>query len=262
NKLTEDDIYERGETLDFPNSVVEFFEGQLGQPYQGFPKELQRIILKGKQPLTERPGESLPAANLVQIRETLTGMLPRPVTTQDVLSYALYPKVFTDWINFIKKYGDVTVLDTPSFWYGLRPGEEIKVNIAQGKTLVIKLLAIRDVSEDGTRTVSFELNGMLREVIIKDNSVKKIAPKRAKADKANPNQIGANMSGTIVKVLVDKGSVVKKGMPVAVMEAMKMEITIQSPGNGYVKEIYIKTGDAVETEDLLLEISYGGQEDL
>ncbi|HBS61078.1 MAG TPA: pyruvate carboxylase, partial [Firmicutes bacterium] len=98
NKLTEDDIYERGETLDFPNSVVEFFEGQLGQPYQGFPKELQRIILKGKQPLTERPGESLPAANLVQIRETLTGMLPRPVTTQDVLSYALYPKVFTDWI--------------------------------------------------------------------------------------------------------------------------------------------------------------------
>jgi len=262
NKLTEDDIYERGETLDFPNSVVEFFEGQLGQPYQGFPKELQRIILKGKQPLTERPGESLPAANLVQIRETLTGMLPRPVTTQDVLSYALYPKVFTDWINFIKKYGDVTVLDTPSFWYGLRPGEEIKVNIAQGKTLVIKLLAIRDVSEDGTRTVSFELNGMLREVIIKDNSVKKVAPKRAKADKANPNQIGANMSGTIVKVLVDKGSVVKKGMPVAVMEAMKMEITIQSPGNGYVKEIYIKTGDAVETEDLLLEISYGGQEDL
>ncbi|HBS61079.1 MAG TPA: hypothetical protein DEA44_17670, partial [Firmicutes bacterium] len=89
-------------------------------------------------------------------------------------------------------------MDTPSFWYGLRPGEEIKVNIAQGKTLVIKLLAIRDVSEDGTRTVSFELNGMLREVIIKDNSVKKVAPKRAKADKANPNQIGANMSGTIV----------------------------------------------------------------
>lgn len=261
NGLTEDDIYERGETLDFPNSVVEFFEGQLGQPYQGFPKELQRIILKGKKPLTERPGESLPPANLPQIQETLTGMLPRPVTTKDVLSYALYPKVFTDWVNFIKKYGDLTTLDTPSFFYGLRPGEEIKVDIEPGKTLVIKLLAIRDVSPDGTRTVSFELNGMLREVVIRDNSIKKVAPKRAKADKGNPNQVGANMSGTIVKVLVDKGSVVKKGMPVVVMEAMKMEITIQSPGNGYVKDIYIKTGDAVETEDLLLEISGGDQED-
>jgi pyruvate carboxylase len=255
NKLTQDDIYERGETLDFPNSVVEFFEGQLGQPFQGFPKELQRIILKGRKPITNRPGELMPAANFTEIRETLTDILPRPVTDQDVLSYALYPKVFIDWLNFTKKYGDVSTLDTLSFFYGLRPGEEIRVTIEQGKTLVIKLLAIGDINPDGTRIVSFELNGMLREIIINDNIVKETAITRMKGDIDNPRHVGSTMSGTVVKVLVDKGTPVKKGMPLVITEAMKTETTIQSPSDGFIKNAYVKAGDVIETGDLLLEIS-------
>lgn len=255
NKLTEDDIYEHGDTLNFPNSVVEFFEGQIGQPYQGFPKELQRIVLRGKKPLTQRPGKLMPAANFADIRETLTDLLPRPVTDEDVLAYALYPKVFLDWANFTKTTGDVSVLDTPSFFYGLLPGEEIRVEIEQGKMLIIKLLSIGDTNPDGTRVVSFELNGLLREVIIKDHNIKNAVEARLKADKDNPNHIAATMAGSVVKVLVTKGAQIKKGMPIIVTEAMKMETTIQSPINGFVKEIYAGTGDAIETGDLLLQLS-------
>ncbi|EAX48410.1 pyruvate carboxylase [Thermosinus carboxydivorans Nor1] len=254
NNLTEDDIYERGEYLDFPNSVVEFFRGQLGQPYCGFPKELQRIILKGQKPITQRPGELLEPLNFEEIRSTLKEKLPRPVTDRDVLSYALYPKVFLEWVEFIRKFGDVSVLDTPAFFYGLRPGEEIKVEIEKGKTLIIKLISVGDPNPDGTRTVKFELNGLPRETLIRDYSLKTIVLAKAKADKDDPRQIGAIMPGTVLKILVEKGSKVKKGDPLLVTEAMKMETTIQAPFNGYVKEVYVKEKDLIELDDLLMEL--------
>lgn len=254
NNLTEDDIYERGETLDFPNSVVEFFEGQVGQPHQGFPKELQRVILKGKKFLTKRPGEVMPAADFLEIRNTLQNQLTRPVTDYDVVSYALYPKVFTDWANFTKTYGDVSRLDTLAFAYGLLPREVVKIDIEKGKTLVIKLISVGDPRPNGTRVVSFELNGLPRDVLIKDNSLKSTIVTKPKADKNNPNQIGATMSGTVIKVMVETGVRIKKGMPLMATEAMKMETTIQSPIDGFVKAIYVKAGDAIETGDLLLEV--------
>ncbi len=254
NDLTEDDIYERGETLDFPNSVVEFFEGQVGQPHQGFPKELQRVILKGKKYITERPGEVLPPANFLEIRNTLQNLLSRPVTDFDAVSYALYPKVFADWANFTKTYGDVSRLDTLTFSYGLLPREVIKVDIEKGKTLVIKLISIGDPRPNGTRVVSFELNGLPRNVIIKDNSIKSAILTRLKADKNNSGHIGATMSGTVVKVLVEEGIRVKKNIPLLVTESMKMETTVQSPVDGLVKSVHVKAGDAVETGDLLIEL--------
>ncbi|HWR39889.1 MAG TPA: pyruvate carboxylase [Patescibacteria group bacterium] len=255
NQLSEDDIYERGDTLDFPTSVVEFFEGQIGQPYQGFPKELQRIILKGRQPLTGRPGEQMMAANFNEIRQTLETALARPVTEKDILAYALYPKVFQNWIQFTKEFGDVSLLDTPTFFYGMLPGEEIKVDIEQGKTLMIKLLAVGTANPEGKRIVSFELNGILREIVIKDKSVKSVVAQRVKADRDHPGHVAAPMSGSVVKILVEKGAKVKKGTHLIATEAMKMETSIQAAVHGTVTEIYVKPGDIIETGDLLMVLS-------
>jgi len=254
NNLTEDDIYKTGASLDFPNSVVEFFSGQIGQPYQGFPQELQRIILKGKAALTKRPGELLEATNFDQIREMLADVLARPVTEGDVLAYSLYPKVFLDWVKFVAAYGDVSMLDTPTFLHGLNPREGIQVDIEEGKTLVVKFISVEEPLPDGTRIVNFELNGLPREVIVKDNSIKAITIARVKADKDNPCQLGASMTGKVIKIMVEKGVQVKKGEYLLVTEAMKMETTIQAPFDGVVKELFVKPHDPVETGDLLIEL--------
>lgn len=255
NNLTEADIYQQGDTLDFPNSVVEFFSGQIGQPYQGFPQELQRIILKGKKPLTIRPGELLEPADFDQIRTMLAEVLNRPVTEGDVLAYSLYPKVFLDWVNFVTSYGDVSILDTPTFFHGLNPREEVRVDIEEGKTLVIKLISVEEPLPDGTRIVNFELNGLPREVVVKDKSIKTISVARIKAEKDNPGQLGASMTGKVIKIMVERGDIVQKGEYLIVTEAMKMETTIQAPFDGIVKELYVKSQDAVETGDLLIELT-------
>lgn len=255
NNLSEEDVYEKGECLNFPQSVIEFFEGQIGQPYQGFPEKLQRIILKNKKPLKCRPGELIPLANLDEIRDEITTFMYRPVTEKDVLAYALYPKVFKDWASFFKEYGDVSILDTLTFFYGMLPGEEISVDIEQGKTLFIKLLAVGSPDENGQRIVSFELNGFLREIIIRDESVKTITTSRIKADPNKQEQVAASMSGTVVKILVAKGAKVKKGTPLMATEAMKMETSIQASLHGFVKEIYVNQGAHIEAGDLLMELS-------
>jgi pyruvate carboxylase len=255
NNLTEQDIFERGETLDFPDSVVEFFEGYLGQPHGGFPKELQRIILKGREPITVRPGELLEPIDFDRLREELYHALDREVTDFDVLAYALYPKVFLEYAETVKKYGDISVLDTPTFLYGMRLGEEIEVEIEKGKTLIVKLVSIGQPQADGTRVVYFELNGQPREVIIRDESIKSAVVERIKADRANPNHIAATMPGTVVKVLVEKGEKVNKGDHLMITEAMKMETTVQAPFSGIVKDIYVKNGDAIQAGDLLIELT-------
>lgn len=255
NHLNEDDIYEKGEFLDFPNSVVEFFQGQLGQPYEGFPKELQRIILKGREPLAVRPGEIMENVNFDERKRNIRPNIHRPVTEKDVLAYALYPQVFEEWVRFISSFGDVSVFNTPDFFYGLRIGEETRVEIEEGKVLVIKLVAIGAPQPDGTRTVSFELNGLSREVAIKDNSIQAVIVSRPKADKDDLGQIGATMPGSVLKIVAEKGSRVKKGEPLLITEAMKMETTIQAPFDGQIKEVYVKKGDAIQTGDLLLEVS-------
>ncbi|MFC0189033.1 pyruvate carboxylase [Fictibacillus aquaticus] len=255
NGLSEDDVYERGDTLDFPDSVVEFFQGYLGQPYQGFPQELQRIVLKGREPLTVRPGEQLEAADFMDIKETLFHKLGRQVTTFDALSYALYPKVFLDREKIYNMFGDVSVLDTPTFFYGMRLGEEINIEIEQGKTLIVKLVSIGEPQKDGSRVVYFELNGQPREIIVIDESAKVTEAVRQKADPSNPEQIGAGMPGTVIKVLVEKGEKVKKGDHLMITEAMKMETTVQAPFDGTVKEIYVAGSDAIAPGDLLLELN-------
>ncbi|RYG74045.1 pyruvate carboxylase [Lentibacillus lipolyticus] len=253
NDLTEDDIYERGETFDFPESVVEFMQGYIGQPYQGFPKELQRIILKGKKPITERPGELLDPIDFTQLRDSLFKTLDRQVTDFDLISYALYPKVFMDYHRFYETYGDISVLDTLTFFYGMKLDEEIEVEIEQGKTLFVKLVSISEPRSDGTRVIYFELNGQSRQVVVKDESVQSQVETRPQADQQNDKHIGATMPGTVVKVVCDEGDKVQKGDHLLINEAMKMETTVQAPFSGVIKRICVKNGDTIAVNDLLIE---------
>ncbi|WP_430786176.1 pyruvate carboxylase [Virgibacillus flavescens] len=253
NNLTEDDIYERGESIDFPDSVIEFAQGYIGQPYEGFPKELQRIILKGKKPITVRPGELLEPVNFSELKESLFKTLDRQVSSFDMISYALYPKVFMDYHRFYEKYGDMSVLDTPTFLYGMRLGEEIEVEIEQGKTLIVKLVSISEPHDDGTRVIYFELNGQSREVVVKDENVKSLLVTKPQVDPENSKHIGATMPGTVVKVISEKGEKVKKGDYLLITEAMKMETTVQAPFEGVIKAIHVSNGDSIKVNDLLIE---------
>lgn len=254
NQLTEEDVYAKGDVLDFPASVVEFFEGRIGTPYQGFPEKLQQIVLKGRQPITVRPGAALEPVDFEAVRSKLAEM-GAPTTDEAVSSYCLYPKVFTDWVERYNKFGDVSVLDTPTFFFGMNIGEVIKVEIEQGKTLVIKLIHISEPSATGMRTVTFEFNGLPREIEIKDRNVKATVATRKKADKANTGEIGASLSGSVVKLLVEKGQAVTKGAPLIVTEAMKMETTLSAPISGIVSAIHVSAGERVDSGDCLLEIT-------
>ncbi|BAK17557.1 pyruvate carboxylase [Solibacillus silvestris StLB046] len=254
NDLTEDNIVGRGQTIDFPESVIEFFQGYLGQPHGGFPEEIQKVVLKDRTPITVRPGELLPPVDFDQLTAELTEKYGRAPSKQDVLAYALYPKVFEQYIDAVNAFGDVSVLDTPTFFYGLKIGEEIEVEIEKGKTLIVKLVSIGEPQHDGTRIIYFELNGQSRELVIQDLTVEVDGSIALKADPSNPNQIGATMPGTVLKVVVNKGSTVKRGEHLLITEAMKMETTVQAPKDGIVKEIYAKAGDAISTGDLLIEL--------
>lgn len=253
NEITEEDVYANGDTMDFPKSVIEFFEGRIGTPYGGFPKRLQKIVLKGKEPITQRPGAVLPPVDFEEVRGKLTEM-NAPTTDEAVSSYCLYPDVFRQWVTRCEEYGDVSVLDTPTFFFGMKIGEEVDVEIEKGKVVIIKLIHISEPNENGKRVVSFEFNGMPRELEILDKNVKTENVARKKADKSNPGEVGATLSGSVVKLLVEKGQSVTKGTPLLVTEAMKMETTIAAPVSGIIGQIHVQAGSRIESGDCLLEI--------
>lgn len=254
NDLDEQSVIERGDTLSFPDSVIELFQGYLGQPYGGFPEDLQKVILKDRKPITVRPGELLEDIDIEEERKSLCAKYDRLMTTQDALAHVLYPKVFEEYMATFDLFENVSVLDTPTFLHGLRLGEEIEVLIEKGKTLIIKLVAIGEPQHDGTRNVYFELNGQPREVTVQDLTVEVSGDAKRKADPTNANQIGATMPGTVLKVAVSKGSPVKRGEHLLITEAMKMETTVQAPKDGIIKEIHVVAGDAISTGDLLIEM--------
>lgn len=254
NDLDENTVLTRGKTIDFPDSVIEFFQGYLGQPHGGFPEALQQVVLKDREAITVRPGELLEPIQFDQLEAVLEEKLNRPVTKKDVLAYALYPKVFEEYAKTAESFGNISVLDTPTFLYGLKLGEIIEVEIEKGKTLIIKLVSIGEPQHNGTRVLYFELNGQSRELMIQDMTVEVDGNLALKADPSNPNQIGATMPGTVLKVVVSKGSPVKRGDHLLITEAMKMETTVQAPKDGIVKEVYASAGDAISTGDLLIEI--------
>lgn len=254
NSLDEHAVYDHGESLHFPDSVVQLFQGYLGQPYQGFPERLQRIILKDRDKITCRPGDLLPPVNIEKLGAELEEKLGRKPGIEDILSYVMYPQVYLDYETHLKEYSDVAVMDTPTFFYGMRQGETTRIEIEKGKTLIVKLLSVGPIQSDGTRIVNFELNGTPRRIAITDTEANVSVKKRAKVQPGSANQVGASMPGNVLKIMVEEGDIVKKGEHLLVTEAMKMETTVQAPRDAKVKRVHVKEGDAIEVKDLLLEL--------
>src|SRR5690606_17565954 len=250
-------LLEKADQLTFPDSVIDYFSGMMGQPEGGFPKELQAKVLKGKEPITVRPGQLLPPVDWEALARELAEATGEEAgggsrePTRELITYALYPSVYKEFLEHRRAYSDTSLLDTPVFFYGLNVGEQTAVEIEPGKTLIIKLAAIGEVQPDGTRSLWFELNGQHREVTVRDEGAESKVVQRPKAVKNDPAHIGAPMPGRILKVDAQVGQTVKRNEVLAVIEAMKMEIAVVANGPARVREILVEPGTTVEAGDLL-----------
>ncbi|HEV2195805.1 MAG TPA: pyruvate carboxylase [Candidatus Acidoferrum sp.] len=241
--------------MPFPNSVVEMFSGTLGVPPGGWSRKLQRIILNGRAPLKGRPSASLPPADFEQEKKQLEERTSHAVRRDDLLSYLLYHEVFAKFDRFRQAYSDVSVLPTPAFFYGLKSGEEITVEIESGKTLIIKFLTFGEPHPDGTRTLFFELNGQSRETTVRDKSLRVTERAHPKADPADPGQVGAPTAGVISSVAVQANRAVERGSKLLTLEAMKMQSNIYAPLSGRIVKLWVAPGQQVEAKDLLVTIA-------
>jgi pyruvate carboxylase len=239
-------------SLTLPASVIDMFMGSLGEPDGGWPKKLQKIILRGAKPIKGRPGAKLPPVDLEETAAALEKKIGRKPAHDEVLSYLMYPDVFVKFARATQNWGEVDVLPTPEFYYGMEKGADITVEMEPGKTLAIKFLTIGEPHPDGTRTVFFELNGQPREVTIRDRSLQVTEKAKPKADPNQPGQIGAPIPGVVSTVAITLNQAVKKGDRLLVMEAMKMQSTVYAPVGGTVKALSVQPGQQVEAKDLLL----------
>jgi pyruvate carboxylase len=255
NNLSREDVLDPLRELAFPESVVEFFEGRLGQPPGGFPPALQARVLKGRPALSVRPGANLPPADIAAAREKAAALLGRPAADRDALSYLLYPRVFPELAAHQRLYSDTSILPTSIFFFGPESGVEHLVEIEPGKTLIVKLLAIGDPHEDGKRTVFFELNGQPREVEVLDRSLASSIREAPEADPADPNQVAAPLPGLVVGVYVSQGDAVRKGQKLLSLEAMKMETTIYAERPGRIASVLVVVGHQIKTGQLLLTLA-------
>ncbi|MCK6473446.1 MAG: pyruvate carboxylase [Planctomycetes bacterium] len=252
NKLSATDVWTKGKHLSFPQSVIEFFQGYIGQPPGGFDKKLQKIILKDKQPLAKRPGALLKPVDLKHREEELAKKFGPEVNNRDALASALYDKVYDEFAQHRKTYGAVAPVPTKNFLFGMELDEEIMVTIEPGKRLIVKLLSISPAGKDGIRKVYFELNGSPRDVLVRDKQIKSTVKERRKAEESNLHHLGAAMPGVVGEVKIGKGSEVKKGEVLMVLEAMKMQVNVTAPEDRVINEVVVGKGDTVDAGDLLV----------
>lgn len=254
NDLTEEDVYEKGDSVSFPESVITFFQGELGQPVGGFPEKLQKIIIKDRPAYTDRPGALAKPVDFSKVKAELAELIGYEPKQDEVLSYLMYPEIFLTYRKTYEQYADIKVLDTPTFFNGMRTGEQINVEIEKGKVLIIRLDDIGKPDLEGNRTLFFNLNGQRREISVKDTSIKTTVVTKQKAEPTNKEQIGATMSGSVLKVLVNKGDSVKRGETLMVTEAMKMETSVEARFDGVVEALHVAEGEAISSGDLLIEV--------
>lgn len=258
NKLTADEVMEKAEELSFPKSVVEFMQGYIGEPYGGFPEPLRSKILKGLPTVSGRPGEGMPPFDFEKAKEELSQRHTTPgsissISDYDVSSYSMYPQVTEEYLRFREKYGPVDKLETRIFLTGPKVGEEFEVEIEKGKTLHIKTLAMsEDLTANGEREVFFELNGQLRSVFIRDEHASKELHVHPKAAPGRVEEVGAPMPGTVMEVRVKEGETVRKGQPMLVLSAMKMEMVVQAPYDGVVRSLHATKDMKLQGDDLLV----------
>jgi pyruvate carboxylase len=256
NGLTTDDVLEKGDTISYPDSVKSFFRGDLGQPVGGFPKKIQKMVLKGEKPYTDRPNAHLEPIDFDKefpaFKRKFKKGMGRELEITDFLSYKLYPKVFTEAYNKHLQFGNVTNIPTKNFFYGMDVGEEIMVELDRGKHVLISLMLKGEPDDAGNVSIFFKVNGQLRNMLIKDRSVKVDKVENVKADADDPKQIGAPLQGLLSNIIVKKGQAIKKNQPLFVIEAMKMETTVTAPEEGVVNRIQLQDGSLVNTDDLII----------
>ncbi|HET6384827.1 MAG TPA: pyruvate carboxylase [Armatimonadota bacterium] len=252
HNLTPETILERGEEIQFPESVVGFFAGEIGYPEGGFPERLQRLVLKGREPLEGRMAEMMPPIDFAATKSELEPKIQRSASDEDLLSYLLYPRVFLDFESRRRQYGDVSEVPTNIFFYGMEPEEETAIEIEEGKTLFIKLITRTEVDARGEVTLFYDLNGHPREVKIPDKAVAETVQRHPRAEPQNMHHVGAPMPGAVVEVDVKPGDEVEKEDLLVAIEAMKVQMYIYSPIKGIVKEVLVKPGDRIDTQDLLV----------
>ncbi|MDE0174685.1 MAG: pyruvate carboxylase [Defluviicoccus sp.] len=255
--LTPDDVANPDREIAFPESVVSLFAGELGQPHGGFPRALQEKILKGREPITVRPGSAMPDADLDADRKEAEKAAARAISDAEFASWLMYPQVFGEYAARQRDYGDVSVLPTPVYFYGMEPGEEIAVDIERGRTLIVRYLARSEPDRKGECTVFFELNGQPRTVRVADRSAAAAGAALPKAEEGNAGHVGAPMPGMVVKMFFNEGEAVEEGDVVAAIEAMKMETVIRAGRGGVVSQIVAPAGTTVETKDLLVVVGDG-----
>ncbi|MBB5183573.1 pyruvate carboxylase [Catenisphaera adipataccumulans] len=252
NDLTPENIVEKGESLTFPDSVVTYFKGMMGQPPHGFPKDLQRVVLKGEKPITCRPGELLEPVDFDKAREEVKELCPHEFDMREIISYCIYPKVMKDYWKNEQEYGYLMRMGSHVFFNGLAVGERNLINIEDGKTLVIRYLGMGDAHPDeGTRTVIFELNGNRREVDVRDQSIVVEGRETVMTDPTDKSQSGASIPGLVTKINVKPGDKVKENDTLGTIEAMKMETAVVARMDGVIKEVRVKEGDNVKAGELL-----------
>ncbi|KAI0296007.1 pyruvate carboxylase [Russula brevipes] len=256
NSLSKADVLERAGQLDFPSSVVDFFQGNLGQPVGGFPEPLRSKIIRNKPRIDGRPGSGLAPLDLKKIKIDLRSRFGKHITDVDVTSYVMYPKVFEEYQGFLQKYGDLSVVPTRYFLGRPDIGEEMHISIEKGKTLIIRLMAVGPVVEGrAQRDVWFEVNGEVRAVSVEDknSAVETISREKATSD---PGSVGAPMSGVVVEVRVKEGQEIMRGDPLCILSAMKMESAVTAPVSGHIKRVAVQEGDSIGQGDLCVEITH------
>jgi pyruvate carboxylase len=254
NHLTPEDILRGDKKYTFPRSVVEMMQGMLGFPPEGWPKKIQKIVLDsaGVEAIKGRAGAKMAKVDLGAVKKELGAKIHHEPRDVDVMSYLMYPQVFLDFEKAHRTYDNVSVIPTPAFFYGLKPGDEFNIEIEPGKTLIVKYLTTGDPRDDGLRTVFFELNGQPREVTVPDRAREATAHRNPKADADNPNHVGSPMPGKVSTVAVAKGQQVKGGERLLSIEAMKMETSVYSPRAAKVADVLVKPGSIVSAKDLLI----------
>ncbi|MGY6549568.1 MAG: pyruvate carboxylase [Roseinatronobacter sp.] len=253
--LSRADVEDPARDVSFPDSVVDMLRGNLGQPPSGWPEALQRKVLKGEQPIIDRPGKHLQPTDLEAVREKLMADLDGlAIDDEDLNGYLMYPKVFMDYAARHQVYGPVRTLPTRTFFYGMEPGEEISAEIDPGKTLEIRMITVGETTDDGDVKVFFELNGQPRTIRVPNREIKAKTTQRPKADATDPGHIGAPMPGSVASVLVAAGAKVNAGDLLLTIEAMKMETGIHADRAATVKAVHVQAGAQIDAKDLLVEL--------
>jgi pyruvate carboxylase len=254
--LTRAQVEDPAVEVAFPESVVDMMKGNLGQPPGGWPEAIQRKVLKGEKPLTDRPGRHLPPVEIEAVRTKLSRELDgMTIDDEDLNGYLMYPKVFLDYMGRHRTYGPVRTLPTRTFFYGMVPGEEISVEIDPGKTLEIRLLTVGETGDDGDVRVFFELNGQPRTIRVPNRKAVAKIVRRPKAEAGNPAHVGAPMPGVVATVAVAPGKPVHAGDLLLTIEAMKMETGIHADRDGIVKAVHVQAGSQIDAKDLLVEFA-------